>query len=679
MCSKTTPHPLEPLTIEEVHSARDIVLGFHTSSIIDFRSISLEEPPKAELQPFLDLERACKLTASTPKPKRLARVNYDVIGRDKVAKYYETLVDVRNGMKVSDEVIEKPTHAALTLSEFEELTKAVANSALFKEEVKKLNIPEGFEVVVEPWPYGGPDEGEDWRRYFQALCFANDTRTGNPDSNFYAYPLPIIPIMDARTKEIVRIDHLATGGEEDGLKYDTRDENFMNQYRAAEYVPELVKGGLRTDMKAINVVQPDGPSFKITNESLVEWQKWRFRVGFNYREGATLHDITYDGRSVMYRLSVSEMTVPYADPRAPFQRKQAFDFGDGGAGICANNLELGCDCLGHIKYFDAVSVANDGTATVSSNVVCLHEQDNGIGWKHSNWRTGRAVVTRHRELVVQFIITLANYEYIFAYKFDQSGGITIEARATGIVSVVSIDAGKQSPYGNVVSPGVLAQNHQHVFAVRIDPAIDGANNTVLTEESHPVPTSPERNPKGNFFEVVQNPIRKSQWLDAAPQHNRIIKMVNPSKKNPISGHPVGYKFTPIPSQVLLAQPESVQARRAQFAKHHVWVTKYRDGELFAGGRYTLQSQDEIGGVSDAIKRRDDVLNTDVVVWSCFGLTHNPRVEDWPVMPVDIFQLHFKPVDFFTENPSIDVPSSRNMSSTLVEKDISCCSKESSKL
>lgn len=153
----------------------------------------------------------------------------------------------------------------------------------------------------------GPDEGEDWRRYFQALCFANDTRIGNPDSNFYAYPLPIIPIMDAKTKEIIRIDHLATGGEEDGLKYGTRDKNFMNQYRAAEYVPELVKGGLRTDMKAINVVQPDGPSFKITNESLVEWQKWRFRVGFNYREGATLHDITYDERSVMYRLSMSEM------------------------------------------------------------------------------------------------------------------------------------------------------------------------------------------------------------------------------------------------------------------------------------------------------------------------------------------------------------------------------------
>ena len=68
----------------------------------------------------------------------------------------------------------------------------------------------------------------------------------------------------------------------------------------------------------------------------------------------------------------------------------------------------------------------DGTAKSSPNVVCLHEQDNGIAWKHTNWRTGRAVVTSSRELVIQFIIDLANYEDIFAYKLDQAGGITVE-------------------------------------------------------------------------------------------------------------------------------------------------------------------------------------------------------------------------------------------------------------
>lgn len=324
-------------------------------------------------------------------------------------------------------------------------------------------------------------------------------------------------------------------------------------------------------------------------------------------------------------------TVPYADPRPPFHRKQAFDFGDGGGGNTANNLSIGCDCLGVIKYFDAQLTETDGRAKKLPNAICVHEQDNGIGWKHSNWRTGRAVVTRSRELVVQFIITLANYEYIFAYKFDQAGGITVESRATGILNVVNIDPYKTSDYGNVVSGGVLAQNHQHIFCVRMDPAIDGHDNSVVVEESHPVPMNMATNPNGNLYKVVDYTLERAGWLDAAPDLNRVIKMVNPHRPNAVSGRPVGYKFTPLATQRLLADPNSVQARRAQFAQHHVWVTKYRDGELYAGGRYTLQSQQEIEGVADVAKRGDRISDTDLVVWSSFGMTHNPRVEDWPVM------------------------------------------------
>lgn len=51
-----------------------------------------------------------------------------------------------------------------------------------------------------------------------------------------------------------------------------------------------------------------------------------------------------------------------------------------------------------------------------------------------------------------------------------------------------------------------------------------------------------------------------------------------------------------------------------------------------------------------------------------------RVEDWPVMPCEIYQVHFKPSDFFDRNPAIDVPSTKNNASVLVEKDGSCCGK-----
>ena len=476
--------------------------------------------------------------------------------------------------------------------------------------------------------------------------------------------------MDTWTSEIVRVDKLATGGKEDGMNYETTPRNVLDHCASSEYVPELV-GPMREDLKPLNVVQPEGPSFDVKDDSLIEWQKWRFRVGFNPREGATLHDIRYDGRSIMYRLSLSEMTVPYGDPRPPYHRKQAFDFGDGGAGRAANNLSLGCDCLGVIKYLDALLTEPSGEISVSKNVVCIHEQDNGIAWKHTNYRTDRAVVTRSRELVVQFIITLANYEYIFAYKFDQAGGITVETRATGIVSVVNIDAGKTSLWGNVVSPGALAQNHQHIFCIRMDPAIDGHANTVFKEESLPIPMNRETNPFGNGYEVRSTPITKSSWLDASPSTNLTIKMSNPHIRNPISGKPVSYKFLPSPTQLLLADKDSVVAKRAQFAQHHVWITAYRDGELWAGGEFTNQSQSERDGVADAITRHDDVQDTDVVVWNCFGLTHNPRVEDWPVMPIEKHEVMIRPADFFDRNPALDVPSSRNLSSIAVDGG-DCC-------
>ena len=66
--------------------------------------------------------------------------------------------------------------------------------------------------------------------------------------------------------------------------------------------------------------------------------------------------------------------------------------------------------------------------------------------------------------------------------------------------------------------------------------------------------------------------------------------------------------------------DSIMARRAQFAQHHVWVTKYKDGELWAGGEFTNQSQKEVDGVADAVARNENVENDDVVVWNVFGLT-----------------------------------------------------------
>ena len=54
------------------------------------------------------------------------------------------------------------------------------------------------------------------------------------------------------------------------------------------------------------------------------------------------------------------------------------------------------------------------------------------------------------------------------------------------------------------------------------------------------------------------------------------------------------------------------------------------------------------------------VSEDLVVWHTFGPTHFPRVEDWPVMPVDYAKFTLKPYGFFDRNPALNVPSSESI-------------------
>ena len=303
------------------------------------------------------------------------------------------------------------------------------------------------------------------------------------------------------------------------------------------------------------------------------------------------------------------------DPRVPYHRKQAFDVGDVGLGITANQLALGCDCLGHIKYFDGHRVNSKGEPVLLKNVVCLHEQDGGLQHKHTNYRTATATAVRNRQLVVQMICTVSNYEYIFAWIFDQAAGIEFEVRATGILSTMPIDNGVSVPWGTTVGPGVMAAYHQHLFCLRIDPAIDGHSNTVTYEDSVALPEDKLLNPFNVGYGVKESILTHAGYAETDVNLHRVFKIRNDSVINPISGKPVAYKIQTVPSQMIIASPTSFTTLRAGFATKPVWLTKYRDDELFSAGEFTNQSK--IGtGLEDWALRNDNIQNDAVVFWHC---------------------------------------------------------------
>lgn len=192
------------------------------------------------------------------------------------------------------------------------------------------------------------------------------------------------------------------------------------------------------------------------NGNQLTWQNWSLHIGFNYREGLVLNTVQYydkdEGRirPVIYRASLAEMVVPYAAPESPWVKKFAFDVGEYGLGMMANELALGCDCLGDIAYLDTSFINHAGTPVELKKVVCIHEEDSGILWKHSDFRTGnKAHVVRGRKLIIQTVVTVANYEYIFAWSLHQDGGIEIETKLTGVLNLYLAAEGEKDTVDGV--------------------------------------------------------------------------------------------------------------------------------------------------------------------------------------------------------------------------------------
>ncbi|KAJ5710166.1 hypothetical protein N7493_009758 [Penicillium malachiteum] len=653
----TSPHPFDPLSPREIIQAANVVREALPQNVPNFRVITLQEPPKHEMIKFLE---QIHLHKQPQLPTRTARVQVTVQSESGSPELVELFVNLDQGIISKKEHL-PGRHSYIDTSYMQAVENACRADPRIESEIQKLRLPKDATVVIEPWAYATDGMKDMTER--TTMCWFYMRLLDHPDANYYAYPLDLCAEV-SEDLQVTQIYHLPLSEDDRtstaGCSY---DHNKVHSTNLSEYHPSL-RPPPRTTTKPYQIIQPQGPSFKCEG-NLVSWEKWTFRVGFNYREGLTLHDIRYDNRSLFYRLSLAEMFVPYGDPRSPFPRKGAFDLGNDGAGINANNLRLGCDCLGVIKYFDGWHNTSTGEPVKLPNVICCHEQDDGILWKHTNFRTQNAVVARSRILILQTIITVTNYEYIFAVHFGQDASLHYEVRATGILSTCPINIGDSVGYGTVVAPGVLAPYHQHLFSLRIDPAIDGVSNSLQVEESHtmPVDDPSTHNPFGVGYTTKSEIVTEETGLDLDFTKNRTFKIINEKKINPTTGTPVGFKILPCYSQMLLAHPQSYHARRSEFGSHAIWVTRYQDDELFPAGRYTMQSLGGEGIQSAIEKRKNDsasettVRDQDIVIWHTFGSTHNPRIEDWPVMPSEKMIVGLKPVNFFEGNPALDVAPS----------------------
>jgi primary-amine oxidase len=624
-------HPLDPLDAAEIRLAVEILRREQpVTPEARFVSVTLHEPPK---------DQVVFATPDRPPLAAVPRQAFVVLLEPRQHLTYEAVVSLTAGSVVSWRSV-PDARAPFTAAECVRCGVVTRADPRIRAGLERRGITDPARVRVEPWGIGTHAAQEVGRRVVWTLLFYRD----RPDDNPYAKPVHgLHAIVDLDDMTVLRVEDTGPVPLPPG---------------SGAYAADRV-GPLREDLKPLEITQPEGPSFDV-NGWEVRWQRWRLRLGFNAREGLVLHTVGYEDagvvRPILWRASVAELYIPYADPQ-PYQAwRNAFDIGEFGIGMLTNSLELGCDCLGEIRYFDVELADGHGDPYTISQAICLHEEDSGLLWKHFDADLGTTETRRSRRLVVSFVITADNYEYAIYWYFYQDGTIEFEVKLTGIVLTSALPPGQSSDFGTLVAPQTLAAHHQHFLSVRLDMAVDGLTNTVYEVDTEAVPMGPD-NPLGNAFRPVKRPLRRELEAQRVidPIHGRYWLVANPNNPTRL-GHEPAYKLVPGPSVLSFSHPDSPVTQRALFATKHLWVTPFHPDERYPAGDYPNQHPGG-AGLPAWTKADRPIENTDVVLWYTVGSHHITRPEDWPVMPAERAGFMLKPAGFFDQSPALDVAPS----------------------
>jgi primary-amine oxidase len=427
-----------------------------------------------------------------------------------------------------------------------------------------------------------------------------------------------------------------------------------------------------------------GPRDFTVERNVVTWRNWQFRYGFNPREGLVLYEVAVDDqgrkRPVLYRGSVSEIVTAYGDASDAWSWLELFDEGVFGIGASAVAVEAGREVPANALLLDSVlpDPQSRGPATRKRNRIYVYERDGGSLLYYA--QGDLKLHARARELVIGTLASFGNYVYGLDWVFRQDGSFSFEVTLAGEVLTKFVAAtdcaicraaaagpgpnGESRTYapsgedrnGTLVHPNLVAANHQHWFNLRLDFDIDGATNAVMENNLVHAAGLHHREGEGvadeRGFSASHTVFGRA--ADAARDMNdataRTWTIYNPAARSH-EGRPSGYTIAPMDNAMTI-MPRARTAGVAAFTFHHLWVTPYREGQIYAAGAYPNQAQPDYADALDRYAREGAIYDKDIVVWYSLGMTHFPRVEDYPIMSSDRLAVTFRPDGFFARNRAL---------------------------
>jgi len=618
-------HPLDPLSKEEIQTAAKVIRAapqFPENG--KFATLVLKEPAKADVLAF--------------RPgSAVARQAFAIILDRRHNRTFEAVVDLKASSLLSWTEI-KGVQAAVLDSEWAVMDKIVRADPRWQEAMKKRGITDFSQLQLDNWAVGQVAPQYQGKRLLRAVTYFKGTQ-----KNFYGRPVEgVIALVDMNEEKVIEVS-----------------DTGVRPMPPPSQEFDMKSTGTREAPKPLVIQQPNGESYQLRGQEIT-WQKWHFRYTMHPREGLVLQQVGYeDGgrvRPILYRAALSEMAVPYGDTDKNWRWRSAFDVGEYGMGRLASSIEKDTDAPPNARLIDVTYANDDGEPYELKNAVGIYERDGGMIWKHYESYSGTNESRRGRELVIFFIATIGNYDYAINWIFHQDGTLEVDGALTGIMlpkGTAAATAGTQGQ-GHLVSPNVVAPHHQHFFNFRLDFDVDGQSNAVHEMNTTAMPAGPD-NPYLNGM-VMKETMLASERLAARDMNMptaRTWVVENMAEKTALGTHP-GYVLVPGVNSIPYVAPTSQVRKRAGFINHQFWVTRYHDGEMYAGGVYPNQSLGG-AGLTSWVANNESLSNQDVVVWYTMGITHIPRPEEWPVMPVTHVGFKMIPAGFFTRNPALDVP------------------------
>lgn len=624
-------HPLEPLTADE-HLAAFAIVRTHfagEAALPDenllFPFIALHEPPKSFVRSWTgapDFPRQATVHVLHPPSNRLWIVT----------------VDLRESRVTELDLAPPGTQPAVTLEEY--------------------GIAEEIVRAFEPWRAAMLERGAD-----PDLVYLDVWAPGDQE-------IPTVSLPHGANTRLLRVISFDRGASIDDFDEENPQNPYvrpiegvivtvdMNTGRVAHMTDTLVRpistetGNAptrRTGLKPMRVVQPNGGGFEVAGR-LVRWQNWQFYVVLHPREGLVLYDVRYDDRGTLrpiaYRLSLSEIYVPYGVPDENWTWRTAFDVGEYNLGQFAQALETNADVPEHTFFFDAVFGDDLGGTYDMPHTIGMYERDNGILWTRTDPLLAARDTRGRRDLVLTWNAWIGNYIYGFDWTFGMDGSIDVKVVLTGTTLNRGSD-GEREVGAPVVAPNIAAPNHQHFFSFRLDLDVDGPENEVSESNIRNISVPGFL----NAFDEVERELATEGFRDMDFAQSRTWEVSRDEKAYVIETRDIAFP---------LSSPLYAPLLRASFASHPFWVTRYRDDEKYAAGDFPNQGRAG-EGLASFVSPPESIENTDVVVWQTIGMTHVPRPEDYPVMPAETIGFRIVPHGFFDRNPALDaqkLPASR---------------------